>query len=166
MRKYAVQVCDEIRSFGKIPRLIIIDDGGIITNRWYKLDLYKYNIELISIQQTISGIDREPNKGKLIKIDVARSAAKRFFDPAYLQGVLGKVRSLEIMKSGANVGIVGLGWVGSALARELLSAAYRVKFYDHVAEKNVRGAVRLDNALEVVEESDVIFGCTGQNALS
>ena len=75
----AHHICCDIVKKGRKPRLVLVDDGGMLTETWWR-HFHSSDFEAVSVQQTASGVRREPKPSKLVKIDVARSAAKRKFE--------------------------------------------------------------------------------------
>lgn len=144
-------------------RVIIVDDGGMITTHWYQINKNSGTpIESISIQQTTSGILRKPLASEIIKIDVARSAAKKLFEsPIIAQGVVRKINNLNLDLSGKTVGVVGVGAIGLAVHEALTNLSKIVIAYDKAIERYP--GVDMVARRDLMHRSDVVFGCTGYN---
>jgi hypothetical protein len=164
--KKAVHSCFDITKKDRKARLILVDDGGMLTETWWR-HFRSAEIDVVSVQQTASGVRREPDSSKLAKIDIARSAAKRKFEARIIsEGVLRKVRDLDIIQSITRVGVVGVGPLGCALANRLVEMGKQVNLYD--AEQyycQPRGSYPMQSLTKLLRLSDLIFGCTGKNFL-
>jgi hypothetical protein len=164
--KKAVHACFDITKKDKRARLILVDDGGMLTETWWR-HFRSPEIDVVSVQQTASGVRREPDPSKLAKIDIARSAAKRKFEARIIsEGVLRKVRDLDIIKRITRVGVVGVGPLGCALANRLVEMGKQVNLYD--AERyycQPIGSYPMQSLTKILRLSDLIFGCTGKNFL-
>ena len=102
----------------------------MLTETWWRL-YGAQSFEVVSVQQTASGMRRKPEPSVLAKIDVARCAAKRHFESKIIsEGVLKKVRALDIIQGASKVGVAGVGAVGGALARSLVAKGKQVNLYD------------------------------------
>jgi hypothetical protein len=176
----AFRICQTLIRSNRRARLIILDDGGILTETWWRLaDLRvrgafaKYHLDaevldklnVVSIQQTTSGILRKPHPAQLTKIDISRSAAKKIFESRVIAaGVLKKVRDLQLL-NGGKAGVVGVGTLGSALVRDLLGRGLRVYVYDREKVGVPSEAIFCHSLKFLLRESEIIFGCTGRNFL-
>ena len=162
----AKAVCNDVRKRGRKPRLILVDDGGMLTETWWA-HYTDEKIEAVSVQQTASGIRRDPRPSEIAKIDVARSAAKKYFESKIIAaGVLKKVRELDVFARASSIGIAGVGAVGGALAFDLASRGTVPHLYDvrenYKAPAEARKVFRIG---EFLNKCDVVFGCTGRNFL-
>jgi hypothetical protein len=162
----AHHICCDIVKKGRKPRLVLVDDGGMLTETWWRL-FHSSEFEAVSVQQTASGVRREPKPSKLVKIDVARSAAKRRFEAKIIsEGVLRKVRDLDIMRGVDRVGVAGIGALGCALAQSLTELHKQVHIYDVKQYCCKPDGAKIATGLgNLLRQSDVLFGCTGRNFL-
>lgn len=150
-------------------RLILVDDGGLLTRTWYQEYGDKTGFDVISIQQTASGAHEPPNISRIPKIDVARSAAKRWFESKIIAtGVTRKAISLDVLGTGKTIGVAGYGAVGKALARELSNRGERTVIHDISGLPVKRGPFFgvEKRQRDFLKNSDVIFGCVGRNWLN
>ena len=178
----AFRICQTLVKSGRRARLVIVDDGGLLTETWWRLSDPKNahappaqrldaevlsKLDVISVQQTASGIRRKPDPAKLTKIDISRSAAKRLFESKVIaKGVLKKVRALHLLNNIRSVGIVGLGALGTALAKDLrLRGDVRVFAYEKGKINYPDGVIPCASLKFMLREAEVIFGCTGANSL-
>ncbi len=161
----AYALCRTIQRLGHNPRLVIVDDGGLLTKNWRKMDSPK-SIDAISVQVTASGLWQEPNTEKITKINIGQSAAKKFFESVIIsRGVLRKVRSLELLRNVNSVGVLGAGALGKALASDCVQNGFYVFFHDIDKDVNIKGAQNCSSKDIFLRKSQIIFGCTGKNSL-
>ena len=164
--KKATQLCFDMIKRGRRPRLILIDDGGMVTDTWWR-HFKGPDCDVVSVQLTASGLGRAPDPSKLTKIDVARSAAKQKFEAKILSnGVLRRVRDLDKLKDITRVGVVGVGSLGGTLAQSLVDMHKEVNIFDTKEYSyKPQGSHVMASLGELVRQSDFIFGCTGKNFL-
>jgi hypothetical protein len=148
-------------------RAILLDDGGSLTEFWYKSQLHE-KIKTTSVQQTTSGVYRNPtNCKKLIKINVAGSAAKRWFESHVIaSGITRKLTEIEYRLSDSRIGIIGYGAIGQAIAKEVMK--YTDPSLIRIHDKNVR-TEKFKNTSSLgslINNSNLIFGCTGRNCFA
>ena len=164
--KTVKQFCDNI-SRSKKCRLILVDDGGLLTKYWHKDFGEDNTFEVVSIQQTTSGINEEPRVSKIPKINVARSAAKRWFESDIIAaGVVRRVSNLNILSKEKTFGVCGYGAVGKALANKLSSDGYKVIIHDiaGLPKTSIKKNIRIEKReKEFLLDADVILGCVGRN---
>lgn len=153
-----------IERAGSVRRLLLLDDGGILTDMWSRR--YKERLpNTVSIQQTTSGTARPdlPRWGVNF-VDAARSAAKTIFEsPCIARGVVRKLRSLSELDKVDRIGVVGVGALGSRVASELARRGHAVLTFDRRQYEPRAGRV---TARELFRRSRIIMGCTGFNWLS
>jgi hypothetical protein len=151
----------------RLRRLIVVDDGGLITATWWRLTKESPVVpEIVSVQQTASGFGRHRRgRSPYVKIDVARSAAKRFVESKIIvQGILAKVSALDgLLERTHRFAVVGLGAVGGALARMLRDHGKAVWAYDRATVPIIEGVEQVESWRQCVRCADVVFGCTGAN---
>lgn len=150
----------------KAQRVVLVDDGGLLSKHWYKLHSQTLAIPAVSVQQTASGIKRSNDEAPIIKVDVARSAAKRCFEAHIIvAGVLDRIRHLPDLPSMRRVGVLGVGAIGARLAQTLVNQNKRVFTLDVDETRSVPKATACKSVEEFLGQSDFVFGCTGRNAL-
>ncbi len=146
-----------------IRRCILVDCGGMLTDNWSRLNK-RTPPDTISVQQTTSGLNPARLRSAVHRISVATSAAKRIFEPkTIVDGVLRKVSDLRLLDQDHRVAVIGLGAIGSRLAKELVATQRQIFTYDIIEGKNVPGTVRKSSWQECVNAADIVFGCTGRN---
>jgi hypothetical protein len=177
----ALRMCRAHKFPGRKVRLIVIDDGGLLTETLWRLSDPEHpkrlslwgldqsvfgRLEIISVQLTASGFWREPVPQEMKKIDISRSAAKRLFESKVIaKGVLKKVNALHLVHNVSAVGIVGGGALGSALAKSLVAGGRTVYLYDRNKITYPRGVYICKTLSFLLHRSEVVFGCTGRNFL-
>jgi hypothetical protein len=150
-------------------RAILVDDGGLLSEVWYS-EVGRYRLHVVSVQQTASGLFSESRpfaQSPFVKIDVARSAAKSYFEARIIaEGTFRAVESLGALTDIHRIGIVGLGRVGRNLAKRL-SHRFEVTGYDRNRSQAKGLNVTLaPDAAALVQGAEVIFGCTGVSWLT
>jgi hypothetical protein len=160
----AFSICNEVIKRGRKPRLVLVDDGGMLTETWWK-NFETGEFEVVSVQQTASGTRREPRPSEVAKIDVARSAAKRHFESKIISaGVLKKISDLDVLKGSERVGIAGMGALGAALAEDLSRREKWVHLYDVKQDYHrPKRSARYSKIGVFLNNCDLVFGCTGRN---
>lgn len=158
--KKSLDRCAEIGA----DRLIIVDDGGFLSEKIAK-HIRDTKFRIVSIQQTASGIARsQVRKTPFPKIDVSRSAAKRYFESKIIStGIFRKLRDSALIAEGMRIGVVGIGALGFSLARLLQSEGFDVRCFD-LDRGRRRGRLRFCiNAIGLLENTDIVLGCVGRN---
>jgi len=150
----------------KATGIIIIDDGSHCIKSIPK-SLFS-SINVVAIEQTTSGLRALEGAGfPFPVISVAGSAAKIKIEPYFIaETVLEKAASwLKSELAQFRFGVVGMGNIGSSLARNLASRGEKVLVFDSERSGKLKGVHMLESqsALELVEQSDIVFGCTGQD---
>jgi hypothetical protein len=159
------QYMASILTKSRARRLILLDDGGLLSANWHR-DCSSVIGDVISIQQTASGMARWPYESPMPKLDVARCAAKRIFESWIVSsGVIRKLETLKLIGEHHTVGVVGAGTLGTRLTEHLLPLVGRVLTYDKIKSREVFGADRCRSAPELLRNATLIFGCTGKNWL-
>ena len=148
-----------------ILRFILVDDGGFLTSIWHQHQSPKTQYDVISVQQTASGFYPYRLWPKVRRIDVARCAAKKNFEARIIvDGAMRKVLSLHILKKIKKVGVVGIGALGQKLSDRLSARKDMEVFtYDRGPYTYHKDSNVCDSWLECVQQSELIFGCTGHN---
>lgn len=122
-----------------IDKLIVLDDGGKCFKSIPKDILREYNV--VGIEQTTAGLT-EINSIKFhdsVYIDIAKSASKSLEVGMVSNAVVNKIANqLPCPQANPAFGIVGVGAIGTALAKRLASVGYNVSLYDpcHKESKN------------------------------
>lgn len=153
-------------------RVVLIDDGGLLTSTWNRVPLSR-SIPTVSIQQTASGLFRRriPNirRENVTIINAARSAAKKYFENHIIaEGVLDKIHSLGLDFNDGKVGLVGYGAIGGAISKSLFVRNVRI----NVCDKNTLSYAqtfdhyKFQSIGPLVRRSDIIIGCTGADIFS
>ncbi len=152
------------------PRVLLIDDGGMLTAAWcrnVRMRQITVDADVVSIQQTRSGFYacRQKMTRDIVKVDVGRSAAKRYFESKYIaDSIINKVDSLGILSGNIQVGVVGVGAIGAQLVSQLVRRGINVSVFDREFNKREISDARFcSSAGECVAFSDVVFGCVGRN---
>ena len=161
----ACEIADELgKNDRKPPRIVLLDDGGTLTEHWFVRELAG-RFETVSVQQTTSGLFRPPfHDRRILKVNVAGSAAKRWFESKIIaKGITRKVfaRISELQRR--KIGVVGYGAIGKALADATSAHGAEIVVYDksrEVYSHRFENAASLD---QLLSKAEVIFGCVGKD---
>ena len=150
--------------------LIILDEGGDMLRA--VASARNSFPTTCGVEQTRSGLGAVPGL-EFSVIQVADSALKRFLEPPIIaKEVLSAVSVIPAVSRCQRVGIVGVGSLGSSLAKLLQRKGREVLLYDKspVAFKNsserLKGTLWCESLQELLSKADVVFGCTGSDVLS
>jgi|JI10StandDraft_1071094.scaffolds.fasta_scaffold39617_4 S-adenosylhomocysteine hydrolase len=149
-----------------IDAIVVLDDGG----RCLEFINQKIilNMPMIGIEQTTAGLlNRIVLNSHIPFIDVAASAAKTYLEADLIaEAIIFKLgKFLPQEKNNVVCGVVGLGVIGSSVAKKLISLGYNIIAYDpnnKVAQKNSN--LEWAESLEtLIKKADYIYGCTGSD---
>jgi hypothetical protein len=153
-----------------VKRILVLDDGGKCITRVPAEVLQKY--ELCGVEQTSFGMFLfEDHPPPFAVMAWARTAVKLHIGgPIFSHCLLNKFESRVLaggVLTGANVGIIGLGSIGGAMANLTARQQNNVFFYD--PDREVHVPPQLDGRIERVESlqelmlrCDYVFGCSGR----
>jgi S-adenosylhomocysteine hydrolase len=124
--------------------------------------------KLFGIEQTTSGINRiKIMPPQFPVITVASSATKQILEaPMIADAVARKIeKMLPITSQRLSCGVVGLGAIGHAVASKLIRLGHLVNTYDCIPFeiKSLNGSVNYHNVNQLIDNSDYIFGCSGND---
>ncbi len=143
-------------------KIIVLDDGGYILKSVTKEILKKHVI--YGIEQTTSGIKKRDDFESFPIIDVAASAAKVLLEPLLVSEAVNIQLHEKFMEfKPENIGIIGYGHIGKAIAQEYNEKGYNIFIFD-----DDESILKLDDSItqcktawELYEKSDIIIGSTG-----
>lgn len=154
-----------------IRRILVLDDGGRCSTSIPAELLRRHAVA--GVEQTSFGIFLfEAQPPPFAVMSWARAAVKLHIGgPLFSQCLLAKVQSRVLggnTLTGENVGIIGLGSIGSALAHLTARQDNNVLFYDpdpqlHVPDYLDGRVTRIYSLEELMLRSDFVFGCSGRN---
>lgn len=147
------------------PGILVLDDGGLALSHLSQFIVPPFRIA--GVEQTASGAWQMGARSvDFPVVDVGTSGVKRACEPllvadAALSRILPGFNSALKEK---RVGIIGLGYIGEALASRLAADGYDVIAYDDRPDAcdQFAGAVAC-SVEDVFQRSDIIFGCTGND---
>lgn len=158
-------------SHRNIKRILVLDDGGRCSTSIPVELLRRYTVA--GVEQTSFGMflfEKEPPPFAVMSW--ARAAVKlQIGGPLFSQCLLAKLQSRVlggVTLTGENVGIIGLGSIGRAMAHLAEREGNNVMFYDPDTQLEIpdylHGRVtRLDSLEELMLRCDFVFGCSGRN---
>lgn len=151
--------------------MIVLDDGGRCLGRIPRS--LQGKVSIVGIEQTTSGIRQKVKRSdqsfsaKTI-VQVASSAAKTLLESeliaaATVRRIGASISDKQIASH--NVGVVGLGNIGRAMANYLASRCAKVLAtdIDPSARAGATNLIWCDDAFELINDSDFIIGCTGMD---
>src|SRR5688572_13021140 len=151
-------------------RILVLDDGGQCITRVPAAVLQRY--ELCGVEQTSFGMflfEQQPPPFAVMAW--ARTAVKlNIGGPLFSQCLLNKFESRILggdVLTGANVGIIGLGSIGGALANLIAGQHNNVFFFDpdtelQVPQRLARRVTRVESLEELMLRCEYVFGCSGR----
>ncbi len=147
-------------------RIVVLDDGGYLGRIPAGIiNKYREARKIVGVEQTTSGMLQWNTQYPVI--NVASSATKRHFEPLFVcKSVWGRVRRY-CGAPGAKAGIVGLGKIGAALTGLLRKEGFVVSGYDidRSRLRNLKPEQRRNSVSGLIQEADVVFGCTGHDSV-
>jgi hypothetical protein len=154
----------------RIRRILILDDGGKCATSMPPELLKRYAVA--GVEQTSFGMFQfEHSPPPFAVVSWARSAIKlQIGGPLFSHCLLVKLQSRFLqgkLLTHENVGIIGLGSIGSALANLAERQCNHVLFYDpdprYQIPEYLRGRVtRVSSLEELLLSCDYVFGCSGR----
>ena len=151
-----------------IKRILVLDDGGRCIGQMPVEISRKYHVA--GVEQTSFGMFLfEENPPPFAVVSWARAAVKLHIGgPIFSHCLLTKLQSRVLggnLLSKENVGVVGLGSIGSAMANLLARQDNQVLFYDpdpQVPAYLHERISRVESLEELMLRSDYVFGCSGR----
>src|SRR5690349_17864088 len=164
------QVLQRSLAHGRIRRILILDDGGKCATSMPRELLTRYAVA--GVEQTSFGMFVfEHSPPPFAVVSWARSAIKlQIGGPLFSQCLLAKLQSRVLQGrplTGENLGIIGLGSIGSALANLTERQRNNVFFYDpnpnyQIPDYLLGRVTRVDSLEELLLRCDYVFGCSGR----
>lgn len=156
-----VSLCSDLSSsFSSVGRdnLILLDEGGEFV-RQLPVSLMK---RTVAVEQTTAGMQLNWSCPAVL---VCRSAAKIMFESQVIaRGILRKLDSLGML-DGRVVGVIGLGALGSEIARALLARGVPTYATDPNRAPADLAPIRVE-VDHLLRSAEIVLGCSGQDALS
>lgn len=142
----------------KDASILALDEGGVL----HSAIPSELAIRCAGVEQTTYGLQ---TNWKYPTVLACRSATKLLFESQIIaRGILRKLDSLQILQGARGVGIIGLGALGSEVARALLNRGLTVLGAETVAPREEFCSITV-TVDELLARCDVIIGCTGTDAL-
>lgn len=144
-------------SVGK-ENIVILDEGGEL----HHLLPARLAARTAAVEQTTAGMRSD---WKCPTVLVCRSAAKLVFESQIIaRGIIRKLDSLGVL-DGRAVGVIGLGALGSELARALLARGIPARGADPSVVPDDLAPIRVDID-HLLHSTELVLGCSGLDALS
>ncbi|HJS25244.1 MAG TPA: NAD(P)-dependent oxidoreductase [Pyrinomonadaceae bacterium] len=165
------QVTAETLAQRSIERILVLDDDGVcITNVPHDV---LSNYAVCGVEQTSQGMflfeDQPP---PFAVISWARSAVKlQIGGPVFSQCFIDKLNTEFLYGrsiKGEQLGIIGMGSIGRALAKLAVRQGIKVLFYDPAPDVHIPASLhgiiaRTHSLEELMITSDYVAGCSGRN---
>ena len=150
-----------------IEKLLVLDHGGYATS-YIPVPILQ-QCKVIGVEKTTAGLTKLHDQGlpPFPLIGIANCATKKILEsPLIAEAIVNKLLPLVPHERTVTCGIIGYGAIGKAVAIKLLSMNYKVIVYDHhPLSLTVHGITRTDSLANLIDFSDYIFGCTGQDTI-
>ncbi len=162
--------CGKIEADAGIKNLIILDDGGRCSAAIPEAVFEK--MPVFAIEQTTRGLNNTTTfELPFPIIQVAASAAKVILESPIIANAAITDQLSEYLQSinhNSVCGVVGIGNIGLAVARKLLSLGYKLHVFD--AKKclpdSLIDAVKESSLEDLFQHADHIFSCTGYDVVN
>ena len=165
------QVVSEALRKRQIKRVLVLDDAGVCITNVPADMLRRYAV--CGVEQTTRGMVLfEEAPPPFAVISWARAAVKlKIGSPIFSQYLIEKLNT-EFLQGGSlqgkQLGIIGLGYIGSGIANLALTQSNDVLFYDpdprvHFPPTLRRRVARMDSLEELMLRCDYVLGCSGHN---
>ncbi|HEX6719198.1 MAG TPA: NAD(P)-dependent oxidoreductase [Pyrinomonadaceae bacterium] len=165
------QVAAEALGRRQIRRVLVLDDGGVCITSTPSQILQRYAVA--GVEQTSLGMFLfEEKPPPFAVISWARSAVKlQIGGPIFSQRFIEKFNQDFLRGNalqGEQLGIIGMGSIGRALANLVVRQGNRVLFYDPCSDAQVPAALidrvtRVSSLEELMLRCDYVIGCSGRN---
>ena len=164
------QVLQRSLAQGRIRRILILDDGGKCATSMPRELLTRYAVA--GVEQTSFGMFVfEHSPPPFAVVSWARSAVKlQIGGPLFSHCLLANLQFRVLQANpltNQNLGIIGLGSIGSALANLTQRQRNNVFFYDpnphfQIPDYLLGRVTRVDTLEELLLRCDYVFGCSGR----
>lgn len=165
------QLTTETLAQRNIKRILVLDDDGVCIANTPQEVLRQYAI--CGVEQTTQGMFLfEEQPPSYAVISWARSAVKlQIGGPIFSQCFIDKLNAEFLCGRsirGKQLGIIGMGSIGRALAKLAVRQGIKVLFYDPAPDvyipASLHGTItRTDSLEELMITSDYVAGCSGRN---
>jgi len=147
--------------------ILVVDEGGDV---WLSIPWTAFEgVNIAGVEQTQRGITRIRNSHVHIPpiVSVASSGIKKIIESEFIgESVVKKLDKIGILSSTQQIGIVGMGNIGSAIVNALEVMSKKPIFYDSKYHTNPPKALQARASLDsLINESNLIIGTTGGDSL-
>jgi S-adenosylhomocysteine hydrolase len=157
---------------GSFEDCVIIDEGGLLTSTLPQEVISRKKIGIV--EQTNGGLLSPVNHHCLFpRVNVAQSAVKTMLEPILIaetvQQAIDRWHQQGFQPQGENIiGVIGLGVIGRSICDTWLKKGHQVIWYDsQVTDTETHpNLFRVSNIGDVIQNSRIIFGCTGEDCLA
>jgi len=148
-------------------KLLIVDDGGDLwlSIPWQTLE----GVSIAGVEQTQRGMTRIQDSHLRIPpvVSVASSGIKKLVESLFIgESVVDKIQELKLITKEKNIGILGMGSIGTAVVKYLQKMGNTPYFYDPLFHANPSDSPFAKPSIDsLINESDIIIGTTGTDSL-
>lgn len=147
---------------GSFKNLIIIDDGGDV---WLSIPWQALGgTQIAGVEQTQRGLTRIEHSSVRLPpiVSVASSGVKKIVESEFIgRSVIKKLNELGIIASAKQIGIMGMGSIGTTIKESLAELGRDAIFYDVTNHIKDGAESSLDS---LMNKSDLIIGTTGTDS--
>lgn len=158
----------ESQKMNSFKKLLVVDDGGDLwlSIPWKELE----GVEIVGVEQTQRGITRiEGSNAKTPPIiSVASSGIKKLVESEFIGiSIVKKLNELGAIPKSTQIGILGVGSIGSAVQRALTTIGRTALCYDptyHSSDSTPENAISSIDVL--LNRCDLIIGTVGADSIT
>lgn len=144
-------------------KLIVLDEGGYLR----KTIPDSIRSHTIVVEQTTSGI--HGGDFNVPTINVAQSFAKQQYEtPNIAEAIVCRLKQENLLLPNVKIGILGMGVIGTAIAKLLQKLNVKTYCYDidqHKYAELTNSVIPVDSQKQLVDIANIVIGCTGTNSL-
>lgn len=152
----------------RIKRVLVLDDGGVCITTVPPELLRRYS--MCGVEQTSLGMFLfEKKPPPFAVISWARSAVKlEIGGPIFSQCLIDRLKSQFLDRHPEQLGVIGMGSIGRAVANLAGREGRRVLYYDPRQDLEIGPAMRthvspVESLEELMVRCDYVIGCSGRN---
>lgn len=151
---------------GLFSKLLILDDGGDV---WLSIPFDRLQgVAISGVEQTQRGTTRIESSSQAVPpiISVASSGVKKLIESDFIgRSVVLKLKEAGHINKTTKVGVIGAGSIGNSVIETAVALGCETYVYDLARKTNIKGANDSPSLDELLNQSDLIIGTTGTNAL-
>jgi S-adenosylhomocysteine hydrolase len=151
---------------GLFSKLLILDDGGDL---WLSIPHEQIaGLSIAGVEQTQRGATRikERDFSDYPVIGVSSCGVKKIIESDFIgRSVVLRLKEAGHLPLGTRIGVLGAGSIGTSVIETALELGYHTLVYDPQHAKLPQGPKSITTLDTLLNQSDIIIGTTGTNAL-